>query len=125
MRVTSNDVLDIMDADISISNNAMVAFITAAEEMITNIYTDSGASTTLLMEIERWLVAHMIASTLQRMGAEEKVGQAQIKYTGKWGMGLNSTPYGQTVLTLDTTGLMAKAGMRLATITAVKSFEEE
>jgi len=125
MRVTSNDVLDIMDADISISNNAMVAFITAAEEMITNIYTDSGASTTLLMEIERWLVAHMIASTLQRMGAEEKVGQAQIKYTGKWEMGLNSTPYGQMVLTLDTTGLMAKARMRLATITAVKSFEEE
>ena len=78
----------------------------------------------MLKEIERWFVAHMIASTVWRTTAEEKVGDATIKYTGQWGKDLDSTPYGQMVKQLDKTGLMvASVGKRPASIYAVRSFE--
>lgn len=123
-RIIAQDVIDIMDDDFSISTSVINTFITVAEEVVTNIYAGSTASVTLLKEIERYLTAHMIVSTLYRMGKEEKVGEAQIKYTGEWKEGLNSTPYGQMLLTIDTTGLILKSGKRSASIRTVESFDD-
>ena len=66
----------------------------------------------------------MIASSLDRVASEEKLGDASIKYTGQWGKKLESTPYGQMVLTLDPTGLIGNLGKSAATIYAVKGFDE-
>ena len=123
-RIIAQDVIDIMDDDFSISASVINTFITVAEEVVTNIYAGSTTSVTLLKEIERYLTAHMIVSTLYRMGKEEKVGEAQIKYTGEWKEGLNSTPYGQMLLTIDTTGLILKSGKRSASIRTVESFDD-
>ena len=123
-RVTAQEVLDVMDSDCTVSTTTIDTFIVSAEETITNLYTGISISTTLLKEIERYFVAHMIASTLYRMGAEEQVGAAQIKYTGKWGEGLSSTPYGQLILAIDTTGTMAKSSKRVASIRAIESFDD-
>jgi len=123
-RIIAQDVIDIMDDDFSISTSVINTFITVAEEVVTNIYAGSTASVTLLKEIERYLTAHMIVSTLYRMGKEEKVGEAQIKYTGEWKEGLSSTPYGQMLLTIDTTGLILKSGKRSASIRTVESFDD-
>jgi len=122
-RVTAAEVLGIMDSDCDVSTTVIDTFIIAAEEVVTQLYTNVTITTTLLKEIERYLVAHMIASTLYRMAKEEKVSDAQIKYTGEWKDGLSSTPYGQLLLLLDTTGTIGKAGKKGATITAVKSFD--
>jgi len=123
-RIIAQDVIDIMDDDFSISTSVINTFITVAEEVVTNIYAGSTTSVTLLKEIERYLTAHMIVSTLYRMGKEEKVSEAQIKYTGEWKEGLSSTPYGQMLLTIDTTGLILKSGKRSASIRTVESFDD-
>jgi hypothetical protein len=123
-RVTAAEVLGIMDSDCDVSTTIIDTFIIAAEEVVTNLYTNVTISVTLLKEIERYLVAHMLTSTLYRMAKEEKVSDAQIRYTGEWKEGLNSTPYGQLLQILDTTGTIGKAGKKGATINAVKSFDD-
>jgi hypothetical protein len=124
-RVTAAEVLDIMDSGCTASTGQINAFIASGTLVIDDVFSSNTAlSDDQLKEIERWFVAHLLASTLYRTTAEEKVGDASVKYTGKWGMGLDSTPYGQTVKQLDTTGLMALAGKKAASIYAVKSFED-
>jgi len=101
----------------------VTAMITSASAIVDQVFEDDeDIGTTLLEEIERWLTAHMLASSLWRTGAEVEVGDARIKYTGEWGKKLESTPYGQMVLILDTTGKMAKMGKSGASITAIESF---
>jgi uncharacterized protein (DUF1697 family) len=97
-------------------------FINAGTLVIDSVF---GASNTddLTKEIERWFVAHMVASTVYRTTSNEKIGDAAVTYTGRWGMNLDSTPYGQMVKVLDVTGEMANIGKMAASIYAVKSFE--
>jgi len=87
-----------------------------------------GSNTTitdeLKEEIERWLTAHMIAMTRERMAEREEAGSANIKYLGKAGMGLEGTPYGQMVLDLDTTGSFASLGGKVVRTTAIESFDD-
>jgi len=121
-RVTATEVKEIMDS-CTVTDSVVDSFIAAAEEVITNTFSgDSEIGTTLLKEIERWYVAHMLASTLSRTTSEEKLGDASVKYTGKWGEKLSSTSYGQVVLTLDTSGRMSNMGKMRAGITAIESF---
>jgi len=61
---------------------------------------------------------------LARMASKEKVGEAEVTYTGKWGELLKSTPYGQMVLLLDTTGKIANAGKAKASMYAIPNFDE-
>lgn len=125
VRTTHDEVLEIMDSDCSVSHAVVDRLIIAANAVVDQVFeNDTDIGTTLLEEIECWLTAHMIASTLYRTTSEEKVGDATAKYTGQWGKKLESTPYGQMVLTLDITGKMAKAGKAAASIFAIPSFEE-
>jgi len=125
IRVTEQEVLDIMDSGVDLSSTQITAMITAASSVIDTIFADDAVvDDALLKELERWLSAHYIASTLVRMAAKEKVGQAEVTYIGKWGEMLKSTPYGQVLLTLDTTGKLAKVGKRAVSIYAIPSFED-
>ena len=90
IRVTEQEVLDIMDSGIEVSSTQMTAMITAASSVIDNVFADDSTVTdALLKELERWLSAHYVASTLARMAEKEKVGQAEVTYMGKWGEMLN------------------------------------
>ena len=121
-RVTAAEVKAIMDS-CTVADATVTIMIGSATEVIDNVFeNDTDISTTLLKELERWLAAHMLASTLSRTTSEEKLGDASVKYTGKWGMKLESTPYGQMVLVLDTSGKMANAGKQAARMYAVKNF---
>ena len=125
IRTTHDAVLEIMDSDCSVSHTVVDRLIIAASAVVDQVFeNDTDIGTTLLEEIECWLTAHMIACTLYRTTSEEKVGDATAKYTGQWGKKLESTPYGQMVLTLDTTGKMAKSGKAAASIFAIPSFED-
>jgi len=86
-------------------------------------YGDNTLGSVVLEEVERWLTAHMIASTTWRTSKSEKVGDVSIEYTGVFKENLSSTPYGQMVLTLDFTGKMGNLGKKKASIYGVTSFE--
>jgi hypothetical protein len=122
-RVTHDEVKEIMD-NCTVTDAVVDTFIGAATELVTKIFTDGSVSDTLLKEIERWFTAHMLASTLSRTTSDEKLGDASLTYTGKWGMRLESTPYGQMVMLLDPSGKMANAGKMGATIYAVQEFDD-
>lgn len=123
-RTTADEVKLIMDG-CTLDDSVVDAYITAASEVVTNaLGTDTNIGTVLKDEIEKWLTAHMIASTRFRTASKEKVGDASIEYAGKFGLGLDSTPYGQMVKTLDTTGKMGQIGMKAATIRSVEQFDD-
>ena len=106
--VTVEEVKGILD-NCTVSEPIINAMIVDADSFLVKVFagnTQMGAD--VLKSIEKWLVAHMIASTLQRTTTEEKLGEADFKYTGKFGELLSSTPYGQMVLMLDFTGTLQK-----------------
>ena len=121
MRTTPAEVLLVMD-NVTLSDTIVNTYILAANRMVNNIL---GVSTTdpILIEIERWLAAHLIAITRERQAKKEGAGGASIEYAGEFGMGLSSTSYGQMVMTLDNTGLMASTNLKAASIHAIKEFE--
>jgi hypothetical protein len=123
-RVDYDDVKAIMD-NCTTADATVTIFITTANAIINKVFAnDTTMTEDLLTEMEKWLAAHLIASTVFRTTSEEKLGDASLKYTGEWGKKLESTPYGQMVLILDSSGLMANAGKMSATITAVNEFDE-
>lgn len=119
-RVTVDEVKEILD-DTELTDPIITAFITSANVMVNNVLGDGISD--ILKEIERWLTAHMISSTRERMALKEGAGGASITYTGVFGESLNGTPYGQMVLALDTTGAFAALTKKTVKILAVTSFE--
>lgn len=123
-RVTAAEVKEIMP-DLSMEDSQIAPFIAGAELIITKMFAnDTTTGTNLLKEIERWFTAHMIASTpFYRQASKERVGDAEIAYTGEFKQDLSSTPYGQMVKTLDTTGKMSNVGKRGITTFTIPSFD--
>jgi hypothetical protein len=123
-RTTIADVKYILD-DTDLTDATITSFINGANVFVTATLTGKSLTDELLAEIERWVTAHMIASTVERMALKEGAGGAEITYTGKWGEGLASTPYGQMAINLDTSNTLMsiKEGKRTATSRAITSFE--
>lgn len=125
VRTNSEDVLAVM-GNPTVDEDVVTSLIEAASAVIDKVFENDGTlSRPLMISIEKFFAAHIIASTdLARATRKEKIGDAAVEYSGKFGERLLATSYGQVVLTLDTTGKMAKAGKAGASIYAVKSFEE-
>lgn len=100
-RATEQDVLDIMDTNLT--KDQVTPFLRAANAMVDDVLVNEEYGTTLLMEIERWLAAHLVAIRDPQV-SQEKIGEATYTYHGKSGMGLNATTYGQQVMILDYQG---------------------
>jgi hypothetical protein len=90
-----------------------------------------GADTTLttdhLKEIERWVSAHLVACSIERQAGKEKIGTTAVDFVGSQqgssGMSWSLTTYGQQVLVLDTTGILANAGKRKARVDTVDAID--
>lgn len=122
-RVAVHEVRPIMD-DCVLDKAVIEAYITGANLLVTKILgDDTTIGSDLLKEIEKWFTAHMIASTTHRSTKKEKLGDASVEYTGQFRENLSSTPYGQMVIQLDSTGKMGSVGKRNVNIHAVKSFD--
>ena len=121
-RVTPEEVIAIMENQ-DLDEDVVASFILGANALVNSVFGDTDA-TALTKEIERWLTAHLIATTVERMAEREGAGGASITYTGKYGENLSSSPYGQMVLTLDQSGKMVGLGKQNASIFAVPSFDE-
>ena len=119
VRTTAAKVKEILDT--AQTDPAIEAYIAIASQMVDDLPTS--LSEERLTEIERWLTAHFIASTKERMGKTEQVGEAQISYLGEFGKNLESTPYGQTAAMLDTSGTLNALGKKKAYFKTITSFE--
>jgi hypothetical protein len=126
LRVVASEVRQILKCtEADVDNPTMDAFITAASAVVDKAFTgDTTTGVVLLKEIEKYFTAHIVSSTIRRMGKEEEIQDARIVYTGVWKEGLSSTPYGQMVLSLDPSGRMAKTGKGTVSIKAITSFDE-
>lgn len=123
VRTTAAEVLQILDS-CTLSSTIIDVFIASASRLVDVVYEDDTTMTSSQLEdVELWLTAHMISSTLHRTTSKETIGDTSVSYTGYWSKNLESTPYGQMVLILDTTGLMGNVGKQAASITAVKGFD--
>ena len=121
-RVTATEVKAILDTS-ELTDATVDSFILGANALVNSVFGETDV-TALTKEIERWLTAHLIATTVERMAEREGAGGASITYTGKYGQNLSSSPYGQMVLTLDTSNQMAGLGKQNASVFAVPSFDE-
>lgn len=120
-RVTAIEVKAIMPG-VSILDATVDLYIAAGNLIINSVFGATDVSD-LTIQIEKWFIAHMIASTQSRMSIEEKLGDASVRYHDYKGEGLASTPYGQMVILLDQLGLMANIGKRAASIYVIESFD--
>jgi hypothetical protein len=93
----------------------VTAYITAANNFVTT-HLDGLLDDDLLAEIERWIAAHYIAGTQERMAKREEAGTAKVEYVGDTEMGLNGTFYGQTAISLDSTNTLAQVSKGLGKI---------
>jgi len=121
VRVTAAEVKAILD-NTALSDTDILAYAAGANALVNEVL---GTGTEdLLTEIEKWLTAHLITISRERQALKEGAGGASITYTGNFGVGLQSTSYGQMVLVLDTTNALAALGGKAARIIAIKSFDE-
>lgn len=116
-RIIEADVRAILET--SLDDGDIQVYIAVANGILSAELSNSGLGAATMANIERWLTAHLIASTRERMGKSEKLGEAAITYIGSFGIGLDSTPYGQTAKMLDSTGKLANMGKKSIKIQAI------
>jgi len=122
-RVTGDQVKQIIETDLTA--NEISPFVKAANLMVTDMLGSSGLSDPHLKEIERWLSAHLVAiRSPDSVAKSEKTGDASITRHGQSGLGLDFTPYGQQVKVLDTSGIMADAGMQAASLEVIDFLDD-
>lgn len=108
-------------SETELTDPVIESYIEAASTWLDVLFANQPVEMTMLAELERWLTAHLIVSTQERIAKKEGAGGAFIEYMGIFGEGLKSTPYGQMAISLDTTGLLAAAGMKAIKMRAIKS----
>jgi len=97
-------------------------YIASSNLYVTAVLNGEGLSTSLLKEIETWFAAHLISVSKERQTERIEIGGDTNEQYSKLGTGLESTTYGQMVITLDTSGKMAITNKGKASIYAVTSF---
>lgn len=108
-RTTAPKVEDILGDNYD-GKTRLVGFINTANALTTEVATcaanrQATLSSTLLERIECWLAAHFYGHHDQ-FYKEKETGKARAIFQGETGMGLQSTQYGQTAITLDTSGCL-------------------
>lgn len=117
MTTTEADVLLIMDT--GLEEVQISPFLQTASTVVTANLASSGLSSSLLDEITKYLAAHL-ASVRSPFAIRKKIGDADETYGYKGGMGLDATPYGETVKMLDSTGiLVSKMSSQMVTFGVV------
>jgi len=109
VRATDEDVEGIIEIDASIS---LTPFILIANELVTELCSDSSYSESRLTLIETWLAAHFYQIRDQAVSSESAKGVA-VTYQHQIGLGLKQTKYGQTAMILDTAGNLSQLDKRM------------
>lgn len=121
-RVVAADVTAILD-NTALTDVEVEVYITSANALVNQALSGAGLSETILKEIERYVAAHLISVTRERVAEREGAGGAFINYTGKYGGGLESTGYGQTAIAMDTTGQLAALSGKAVEMFAITGYD--
>ena len=103
-RTTAAAVEDVLDTDLS--SGAVTKFVNTANLLVTEYLAGEGLTDSLLTEIETYVAAHLV-TLRDRRTATEGAGGVSFTYQGNFGMGLDSSQYGQTAQVLDSTGILS------------------
>lgn len=110
-RVTDEQVKKVIETDLE----DITLFMETAEMIVDEQLTGKGLSDDRLAKIELYLSAHFV-TLRERQLKSEKFGDASETYQGETGMNLKASFYGQTALSLDTTGSLTNLGNSMAEI---------
>lgn len=97
----------------NLTDEQVNAFINAAHQQVENVLASAGLTEKTLTLIETYLAAHLLSLRDPRAERESFGGDYTIQVQGETGKGYESTLYGQTAISLDTSGLLASAGAGL------------
>jgi hypothetical protein len=103
-RTTDDAVFAIIDTTLT----DIDTFITTANLFVTNTLGSTDLDDNILEEIECYITAHFLSARDPRVKMESIIGAVQASYTGYYGQGLTSTPYGQIAIDLDTSGTLSQ-----------------
>lgn len=126
-RVTADELREIFDT--TLTDDTLDTFIGIANRIVTSYL---GATTVLTdaekKDVELFLSAHLASTMRDPQAQSENVGGAggggvSITYHGKSGMGLSASFYGQQVILLDRTGILALQ-KKEASVYAIPSFDD-
>jgi len=103
-RTTEQEVREIMDADVT--DDELTPFLDAAESVVDGRLVNEGYTDEELGQIAKWLSAHF-ASAKDPGISQERLGDAEVRYEGKFGTGLRLSRYGQMVMLIEHKGILA------------------
>lgn len=109
----------------ALEDSEINTIIRHANLMVTRALSGAGLTDALLKDIETWMAAHLIAIGKERQPMSEKVGDIWITYNKNPQGFLSQTTYGQSVLFLDTSGLLQKGEMKKASIAAINQVDTD
>lgn len=89
-----------------LEDTSIQAFITSSERFLASAGVEAVVDVNIFDELTKWLTAHFITSTVERLALSEKAGPTEQKFANVYARNLSSTPYGQTVITLDPSGIL-------------------
>lgn len=104
-RVTEREVREIIPNDPLVG---VKPFIDAANALTNHVSSEDAQgllNSALLVQIEKYLAAHFYEHRDPQYD-EKKTGDAMAVFQGEWGMGLDSSKWGQTAKMLDVTGTL-------------------
>ena len=109
IRTTDAKVAGVIEVDSDID---LTPFIAVANELVTEVCSDSGYTDARLVQIETWLAAHFYGVRDQQVASEQAKG-VRVDYQYKIGLMLMQTKQGQTAMMLDTDGNLAALSKRM------------
>jgi len=104
-------VIALIDRAIPDTQHGLVdSCIATAGRIVQEQLSSSGLSAGTIEDIKRYLSAHFLALTVERGSVvSERIGESSAMYGYAYGRGLRMTRFGETVLMLDTTGILASS----------------
>lgn len=126
-RTTKTQVRYVLET--ALEDDEIDALIDHASAMVTSVLGNEGLDSDLLLRIETYLTAHLIAIGKERQPIKERVGDIELQFHKMGGSGflsfLEQTTFGQAVLFMDTRGLFQKISSKRAFITAIKQNNDD
>lgn len=105
-RTTAEDIIAILPDTTGLTETTIVPFMNSANVFVTEALEKAGLTDAILIEIEKYMAAHMATFSKDRVSIEEGAGGAYIKFAGSFGKGLSQTQYGQMCVILDISGTL-------------------
>jgi len=109
-RVSAGAVKEIIATDLS-GDVILTSMIDTANLYIDTHLSSAGHGEPILRKIELYLAAHFVALTEEKGGmVRDKLGDAETEFADNFSDGIGSTRFGQTAISLDTSGTLASLG---------------